>query len=85
MMYAISHYIKYMEYIYVNVYDPRENVIFEDNEVILYTKEIKNNIIIVENLLITHLRVCKFDTKRQHFWPIDYSDYEVKYVNCVQL
>jgi len=83
MIYTISYYTDDIEKFYANIYDPKENPSFEDNEIILYTKKLTDKTIIVENLIVKNFKICQYDKSIEFFLSANDSEYEVKYINCV--
>jgi len=70
---------------FANIYKSNEFPKFEKDELILYTRELIDNTVIVENILVSkyNLLVCEYFKEKGNF--IRTYDYEVKYVNCVKL
>jgi len=84
-LYAFSHYTFYIDddTLYVNIYDSNDILSFYDYEAIICAKELVGKTIVIENMLVSGVRIYEYCNRKKVFFET--KDYEVKYINCVQI
>jgi len=71
-VYTLSYLYNYLDHFldkeryYISIFEKNENPHFQENEVVLYTKEFTGKTIILENLhVINKIMICKFSKEKK--------------------